>query len=221
MSTHAIDNPPDDAEARGDAGDVDHLDEAQWAAIRGFLLRGESVLWAACGIPRPLRPIPVFPAFFAAFLCAFSGFALMVMYGLQGNPRLGLAQRLVLLSLAPAMLGGLTAVWLAGAWARHGLWQGRVARSFYVVTDRRAIAAVTRLGSGQVAHFPWEPGLFDDTRCIDHGDGTGSVYFLHGGEVIEPSWGFEGIREPSRVDALIREVLLREKPEPGPDLGEL
>lgn len=221
MATHAIDNPLDDPEARGDAEAVDELDDAQRAALQGFLLRGETVLWAARGIPRPLRPIPVFPAFFAAFLCAFSGFALMVMYGLQGNPRLGLAQRLVLLSLAPAALGGLTAFWLAGAWARHGLWQGRVGRSFYVVTDRRAIAAVMRFGSGHVAHFPWEPGLFDDVRCIDHGDGTGSIYFLQAGEVIEPSWGFEGIRDADRVDALIREVLLREKPEPGADFRDL
>jgi hypothetical protein len=221
MATHAIVNPAENPEARGDAGAVDELDEFQHAAVRDLLHRNESILWAARGIPRPLKPIPVFPAFFAAFLIAFSGFALMVMFGIQGMQDVGLAQRIVLLSLAPALLGGLTAVWLAGAWARHGLWQGRVGRSFYLVTDRRAIAAVTRFGSGQVAHFPWEPGLFDDTRCIDHGDEPGAVYFVLGDEVIEPSWGFEGIREPRRVDALIREVLLHEKPGPVADLREL
>jgi hypothetical protein len=69
--------------------------------------------------------------------------------------------------------------------------------------------------------FPWTPRQFDDTRRVEHGDGIGSIYFVRDGEVIDPHWGFEGIREAGRVEAMIREILLGEKPDQGADLREL
>ena len=220
MATDAIENPLDDLLAGDDTDFVLERGDRKRAAITGLLFRGESVVWAGRGIPRPLPRVPAFPAFFAAFLCAFSGFALIVMYGIQGMRDVGLGTRLFLLCLAPAVLGGVVAIGLAGAWARHRLWQVRVARSFYLVTDRRAIAGVVRRGTGDIAHFPWTADLFNGTRCIEHGDGTGAVYFTLYRAVIEPHWGFEGIREASRVEAMIHEIVLREKPAPGPDLRE-
>jgi hypothetical protein len=126
---------------------------------------------------------------------------------------------LALLGLPPAVFGGLAAIGMVGAWARHRYWQWRIASSFYVLTDRRAIVGWTR--RDEVAFGSWTASMFDGTRCIEHGDGLGAVYFLRHGEVIEPSWGFEGIREAGRVEALIREVLLEEKVLATADFQEL
>ena len=64
------------------------------------------------------------------------------------------------------------------------------------------------------------PDQFDDTCCIEYGDGIGAVYFLAYGEVRIPHRGFEGIREAGRVESMIREVLLGEKPPSETDLPE-
>jgi hypothetical protein len=188
------------------------------ARVKSELEPGERVLWTGRGHPRPLPPIRVFPAFFAAVLCGLSGFALAVLFGIYVFRPMDL-EMFLLLCLAPGALGGIAAIGMAGGWARHRYWQRRIAASFYVLTDRRAIVGWER--RGDVAFGSWTPDLFNGTRCIEHGDGIGAVYFLHNGVVIDPSWAFEGIREAGRVEALIREVLLGEKVLPGADLGEL
>jgi hypothetical protein len=220
MFTDAIGNPTDGLIGRGDSYLVHELSERQRAALKGDLLPGESVIWAGRGIPQPARSIRAFPALFAAFLCGCSGFALMVLYGIYGVRKMGIGEMLFLLSLAPAALGGVTAIGLAASRARHYLWQRRIARCFYVLTDRRAIAGC-EVGTAHAILFPWTTRLFDDTRRVEHGDGIGSVYFVRDGEVIDPHRGFEGIREAGRVEAMMREVLLGEKPDLGTDLREL
>jgi hypothetical protein len=221
MITDAIGIPRDGLAGRADSELVLELGELQRAAIKRYLLPGEYVVWAGRGIPRPLPSIPVFPSFFAAFLCGFSGFALMVLFGIYGVRKMGLGETLFLLCLAPAALGCVTATGLAWSSARHRLWQSRIARSFYVLTDRRAISGLMRREGRAIALFPWTADLFDGTRCIEHGDGIGAVYCLRHGEVVEPQWGFEGIRQAGRVEALIRQILLGEKPPSGSDLQEL
>lgn len=209
-----------DGLAGGAGDDPEHeLSKPQRAAIAEYLLPGEFIVWAGRGIPRPVRTIPVFPSFFAAFLCACSSFALMVLFGIFGNRKLDLIGTLILIGIGPAALGGMAVVGFSSAWARHRLWQKRIARSFYVLTAYRAIVGLERWG--QISLVPWLEGSFDGTRRIDHGDGTGSVYFLDRGDVVEPDWGFEGIRDADRVEALVREVLLAEKPEPHAALREL
>ncbi len=215
---------------RSDAGDGDwrvteealgdDLAEDLRARLRAELEPGERVLWAGRGLPRPLPPIRVFPAFFAAFLCGTSGFALTVLFGIYGFRSMD-REMLFLLCLAPAALGAVVALGMAAAWARHRVWQWRVERSFYVVTDQRAIVGRFRPSTGEIEFVSWTAGAFDGTLCIEHGDGTGAVYFLYDGEVNEPRWGFEEIREPRRVEALIREVLLGEKILSGADFAEL
>src|SRR5262249_21432519 len=101
MAIDAIHNPLDDLFVPDDTGSLLDLGEPERAAITSLMFRGESVVWAGRGIPRPLSVIPVFPAFFAALLCALSGFALMVMYGIQGMRDVGPGQRVILLCLAP------------------------------------------------------------------------------------------------------------------------
>lgn len=194
--------------------------ESQRATIKPHLRSDEAVVWEGRGIPRPFPGVRPFPAFFAAFLCTLSGFALMVLFGLYGDRHMGRGEMLFLLALSPAALICVFVVGLAGSWVRHQLWQDRIARSFYLVTDRRGIVGVDRR-DGHTSFCFWTRDLFDGARGIDLGEGVGAVYFLRDGAVVAPHWGFEGIREPGRVEALIREVLLGEKPEPGPDFREL
>ena len=88
MATDAIGNPMDGLVGRGDSDLVNELGEPLASAIRRHLIPGECIVWAGRGIPRPARSIPAFPAFFAAFLCGLSGFALMVMFGIWGDRRM-------------------------------------------------------------------------------------------------------------------------------------
>jgi hypothetical protein len=220
MITDAIGSQVHGIAHRGDSDPILELDEVHRAAIRPILDLGEVVVWAGRGNPRPFRSVPVFPAFFAAFLCGLSGFALMAVFGILGDRRVGAAERILLLGLPPAALAGAAAVGLAGHWARHRFRENRIARSSYVLTDRRAIVGTAGWETGEITLWEWTADFFDDTRRIEHGDGIGAVYFAQGGEVIDPQWGFEGIREAGRVESMIREVLLGEKPPAEQDLPE-
>ena len=221
MVAGAIGSLPEGLSGRDGPDQLLELGQPECAAILGHLLPGEFVVWAGRGIPRPVRTIPVFPAIFAAILCGSSGFALMVLYGIYGVRKMEWGEMLFLLGLAPAALGCITAVGLTSAWGRHQIWQRLIARSFYVVTDRRALAGYMGRQAGDVSIFPWIAGMFDDTRLVEHDDGIGSVYFVRYGEVVEPDWAFEGIREAGQVEALIREVILGEKPPSGAEFQEL
>lgn len=205
----------------------DGLEEHLRARVKAVLEPGERLIWTGRGHPRPLATIPVFPALFAAFLCGTSGFALTVLFGIFGFRPMD-RDMVFLLCLAPAVLGGVAVVGMASGWARHRFSQWRIARSVYALTDQRAI--VGRPWRGDIVYFSWvaEPfhdarcaGWFHDIRCIEYGDGLGSIYFLQYGEVSMPDFGFEGIREADRVEAMIREVLLREKVLSGADFTEL
>lgn len=221
MVAGAIGNPPNGLSGRDGSDRLLELGQSERAAILGHLLPGEFVVWAGQGIPRPIRTIPVFPAIFAAILCGSSGFALMVLYGIFGVRKMEWGEMLFLLGLAPAALGCITAVGLSAAWGRHLVWQRQIARSFYAVTDRRALAGFVGRQAGDITIFPWIAGMFDETRLVEHDDGIGSVYFVRCGGVVEPEWAFEGIREAGHVEALIREVVLGEKPPSGAEFQEL
>jgi len=78
--------------------------------------------------------------------------------------------------------------------------------------NRRAIVARKGRAADDVALDSWTTDFFNGTLCVEHGDGTGSVYLRCDDEVLEPDPGFEGVREPRRVEELIREALLGERP---------
>jgi hypothetical protein len=221
MMRDAIAFPVDGFVGRRDSELVGELHEEYRGAIKQHLVPGEYVVWAGRGNARPLPSIPFFPAFFAMALCAMSGIALMVLFGIYAIRGLDPREKLFLLCLAPGALGCASALGLACGWARHRIEQRRISKSFYVLTDRRAIAGMVGHDAGDVTMVAWAPGMFDGTLCIEHGPGGGDVYFTRDGEVVEPRWGFEGIEQATRVDALIREVLLGEKVLSGADLGEL
>jgi hypothetical protein len=199
----------------------DGLSEDLRARVKSELEPDERILWAARGIPRPLGTIRVFPALFAAFLCATSGFALMVLFGIYGLRDMGPAEMIFLLCLPPAALGGMVAIGTSWSWVRHHLWQRLIARSLYVLTDRRAIVAWRRRRTDEVILDVWTTDAFNGTLCVEHGDGIGAVYFRRNGETLAPYSSFEGIRDAGRVDELIRQVLLGEKVLSGADFAEL
>ncbi len=199
----------------------DGLSEILAAGVKSALEPGERILWAGRGLPRPLGTIRVFPVFFAAFLCAMSGFALTVLFGIYGLRTMNPGEMLFLLCLPPAALGCMAALGIAASWVRHRIWQRRIARNLYVLTDRRAIVAWKRRGADDVMLDLWTPDIFNDTLCVEHGDGTGAVYFRRHGEVLAPDSGFEGIRDAGRVEELIRRTLLGEKMLAGAELAEL
>jgi hypothetical protein len=221
MMRDAIAFPVDGFVGRRDSELVGELHEEYRGAIKQHLVPGEYVVWAGRGNARPLPSIPVFPTFFAMALCAMSGFGLVVLFGVCAIRGMDPREMLFLLCLAPGALGCASALGLACGWARHRIEQRRISTSFYVLTDRRAIAGIAAGEAGDVATADWTPDMFDGTLCIEHGHGDGDVYFTRDGEVVEPRWGFEGIEQVTRVDALIREVLLGEKVLPGADLEEL
>ncbi len=189
------------------------LSEILVAGVKSQLEPGERILWVGRGSVRPLPAIRIFPAFFAAFLCGTSGFALMVLFGIYGLRKMNPAEMAFFLCLAPGALGGIAAVGMAWSWLRRRLWQRRIARSLYVVTDRRAIVARKTRAPDDVLLDVWTADDFNGTLCVEHGDGTGSVYFSYDGEVHEPDSGFEGIRDAKQVEGLIRELLLNAKPQ--------
>jgi hypothetical protein len=191
------------------------------ARLESELERNERVLWSSQGLTRPLGMIRVFPALFAAFLCGTSGFALMVLFGIYGLRKMNPGEMLFLLCLAPGALGGMAAIGIARSWVHHWLWQRRIARTLYMLTDRRGIVAWNRHGADDFTLCVWTTETFDGTLCVEHRDGTGAVYFCRDGEVLAPQWGFEGIRDSRRVDELIRQILLGEKIPLGVDLAEL
>jgi hypothetical protein len=205
--------------AEADFGDG--LVEDLRARVRSELEPGERIIWAARGIPRPLATIRVFPALFAAFLCGVSGFALTVLFGIYGALDMPPGQMLFLLCLAPAALGCTAAIGMAWSWLRHRLWQRLIAGSLYFLTDRRAIIAWKKRWTDDVMLDIWTADMFNGTLCIEHGDGTGAVYFRRDGEVLAPYSSFEGIKDASRVEVLIREILLGEKVLSAADLAEL
>jgi hypothetical protein len=194
------------------AGD---LTDEQRAAIKDDLAPGEKVLWAERAGPPPMPTVAAFPAFFAAFLCGASGFALMVLFGIYGLRVMDTAETLFYLGLAPGLLGGVVALGFLGRWGDYLRNRRQLSRTFYVLTDRRAIVGQDLIQEGVIQLLDREGGTFDDTLCIEHQDATGDVFFVLGGTVLEI--GIVSVARARRVEELIRRTLITS----GPGLGPL
>jgi hypothetical protein len=191
------------------------LSDEQRAALKAELAPGERILWVERAGAPPSRTVGVFPAFFAAVLCGLSGFALMVMYGIYGNRNLHPAQRAFLLGLPPAAIGAMSLVGLLVSWLHHERKKWCRSRTFYALTDRRAIVGSDSRVPGEVAIGFFTREMFDDTRCIEYGNGSGDVFFVNHDDVVWPEWGFLGVSGSKHVETLVRQVLLGK----GPVLG--
>jgi hypothetical protein len=217
MGTHSHWNESDDF---GDCWTEEpsaELDLEQYARLKAALDPDEAVLWAErAALPSP-PTVAVFPAFFTAVLCGLSGFALMLLFGIYGLLALGPLQTLLYAGLAPAALGSVIMLGMFGRWARFRQLRWRLARTFYALTDGRALIATEKAWDEPLAFWSITSEMFDDTLCIEHAGGQGDVFFMAGGLVIEPELAFIGLCRPRHVETLLRRVLLGLGPQSGSD----
>ncbi len=191
------------------------LTDEQRAALKAELAPGERILWVERAGAPPMPTVAVFPAFFAAVLCGCSGFALMVLFGIYGALDLHPAEMAFFLCLAPAAISGMIILGLVMQRVHHERTKWRLSRTFYALTDRRAIVGSEYRVLGEVAIGFFTREMVDDTRCIEHGNGSGDVLFVSHDDVVWPEWGFLGVSGSKHVESLVRQVLLGK----GPVLG--
>ena len=184
----------------------------QRAALKAELAPGERILWMERAGAPPTPTVGVFPAFFAAVLCGTSGFALMVLFGIYGDRNLHPAEMVFLLCLAPGAIGAVSVIGLIGRWVHHERAKWRLSRTFYALTDRRAIVGSDARAPGEIAIGFFTREMFDDTRCIEYGNGSGDVFFVSHDDVVWPEWGFLGVSGSKHVESLVRQVLLGNGP---------
>jgi len=197
------------------------------ACLKAELEPGERLLWAARACPPPVPTISAFPAFFTALLCGLSGFALAVVFGVYGLVELTRREASLVFGLGPAVIGFFIVLVLVGRRIGYLRTRWRLARTFYGLTDRRAIVGLNH-GDGEPIWFSSLP--FDeihDTLCIEHQDGTGDVYFV-GDEfatdpdgykqtyttVVWPELGFVGVPRAVEVADLVRRILAGSRRQP-------
>jgi hypothetical protein len=195
------------------------LNKDQLVAVCKELEIGEEPLWAerACLPAQPI--VRAFPAFFVAVLCGLSGFALSVVFGIHGLIAMSFEKMVLTFGLAPMVLGGFVVLALLGRWVRYVNERWRLSRTFYVLTDRRAMIGLSAPDEGEaIAIQSVQGSSFDDTLCIETESGTGDVCFLSHGNVIWPEVGFVGVTAARHVDELVREVLLDLRPRYGLDM---
>jgi hypothetical protein len=183
--------------------------DEQRAAIKEDLSPGEEILWAERACPPPVPVIRVVPALFTAFLCGVSGFALAVLFGIYGLRVMTVAETLFVLGLAPAALGLVIAAGLVVRYIHFRRLTQRLARTFYALTDRRVIVGIDSPGDGAdaISGSALALGMFDDTLCVEHRDGSGDVFFTSEGSVVWPETSFIGVASVRQVDRLVREAL--------------
>jgi hypothetical protein len=201
--------PPKAGEALGT------LDDVQRATIKHELAPGERLLWAERALPPPLPAIGRFPALFAALLCGFSGFALAVLFGIYGLRVMGPAELLFVLGLAPAALALVIALGLIGRRIQLRRLRWQLSRTFYALTDRRVLVGSDASHVGAISGSALAAGMFDDTLCVEHKDGSGDVLFVRDGAVLWPETSFIGVAQVRRVERLIRRALLAGGRNPG------
>ena len=188
------------------------LSDEQRAALKAELTPGERILWIERAGAPPTPTVGAFPAFFAAVLCGCSGFALMVLFGIYGALDLHPAEMAFFLGLAPAAISGMIVLGLVTQRVHHERTKHRLSRTFYALTDRRAIVGSDARIHGEVAIGFFAREMFDDTRCIEYGNGSGDVFFVSRDDVVWPEWGFLGISAAKHVETLVRQVLLGKGP---------
>jgi hypothetical protein len=196
-------------DAADDPAFVD-LKEEQRSAVCKQLEPGEEAVWAERACPPGQPVVRAFPAFFVSVLCGLSGFALSVVFGIHGLIRMSLEMTLYTIGLAPLVLGSFVVLGLFGRWGRYLRDRWRLSRTFYVLTDRRALIGLEAADEEHTIAFQSvRQSAIDDTLCIEkETDGLGDVCFLSQGSVLWPEVGFVGVSAARQVDELVREVLL-------------
>ncbi len=217
MATQAPWDKPDDGDDVWPDELGGELDLEQYARLKAELDPDEAVLWAErAALPAP-PTVAAFPAFFTAVLCGLSGFAPDVALRDLWTARAEPASNVVLCRVGAAALGSVIVLGMLGRWARFRQLRFRLARTFYALTDGRALIATESAWDEPFAFWSVTSEMFDDTLCIEQPAGPGDVFFVAGGVVIEPELGFVGLCRPRHVETLLRRVLLGLGPKSGSD----
>jgi hypothetical protein len=208
MSTHSEWFEPEDS-----SGSVhEELDLDVFAQLRCALDPEEDVVWAGRATGARPPTVAPFAAFFTAVLCSLSGYTLLVLFGINGLVELQPLELLFYAGLAPAALGSVVALGWLGRWIDFRKARRRLARTFYALTDRRALVGMDCAIDGSIALDSVEREWFDDTLCIEHHGGGGDVFFMKDGAVVMPELGFIGLARPRPIEDLLRTVLLGKTP---------
>jgi hypothetical protein len=132
----------------------------------------------------------------------------MVVFGIYGLREVGPVERVLLTCLPPAILGFVILIGLVGRWGEFRRVRGRLSRTLYVLTNRRALVGTRRSGDEPNRLCSLTPDLFDDTLCHENPDGSGDVLFVKKGAVLSHEIGFVGVSEARAVEELVRETLI-------------
>lgn len=197
---HSGDHEPDefdgeyDDEARRDVGDE--------------LSADETLLWT--GRPRlpRVRKVRPMPLLYVLVLTSLSGVSLSAMLGIFERPVLKPWVMIVALGLAPVALGGLIVMDLMLRSLQWLVRRRRLARTFYAITDQRAIIGLLGAAGGGSRLLSVPAGLIDGTTRYELADGSGDVYFEGLGAIADKPIGFVAIPSVRWVDELIRQTLV-------------
>jgi hypothetical protein len=127
------------------------------------------------------------------------------------------AETLFYLGLAPGALGCVVALGFRARWVDYFRQRRQLSRTFYVLTDRRAIVGEDLIEEGEIQLLDRAAGTFDDTLCIEQPDASGDVFFVLGGMVLDI--GFVCIARARRVEELVRRTLILPGPRRAPLRG--
>jgi len=191
-----------------DEFDGEFEDDAARRDVDRELADDEALLWT--GRPRlpRVRRVRAISLLYILVLISLSGVSLSAMLGIFERPVLDPWMVIAALCLPPLALGGL---FLLDLLLRSIQWlvrRRRLARTFYAITDQRAI--IGRLGGSGGA--PWffsiPAGLIDGTTRYELADGSGDVYFEGLDAIAGEPVGFVEIQSVRRVDELLRKTLV-------------
>lgn len=185
----------------------DYDDEARLNVGRE-LSPDEALVWT--GRPRQprVRRVRAIALLYVFVLTSLSGVSLSAMLGVFERPVLDPWMVIAALCLPPLALGGLFVMDLLVRTLRWLARRRRLARTFYAITDQRAI--IGRLGGsgGRLWLFSIPAGLIDGTTRYELADGSGDVYFEGLDAIADEPVGFVEIRSVRRVDELLRRTLV-------------
>lgn len=201
----------DEATLPGALAGFDDPDEPLRAAIKAEMAPDERLLWAARGDPQLGRELGCLAAtaVMIVVLCAACSISLKIYFGPEADANTRYGGLLYI-----ALLTGLGAVLLVlgiGAACFEDVDRRRKAsRTFYALTDRRAIIWYPAEQRGAMQVISYRPTSVAEITRVERPDGSGDVRFVgreQGPHLPHPS-GFLGIRDVRQVEVLARRTLV-------------
>ena len=187
------------------------LAEDAHARVKAELEPGERLLWAARSAPPPM---PMGMGYFvaAAFALIFLCLGILVLAQAMGGSR-ARSNRVseIPVGIGVTFMGCAIVVTAIGIRVSEVLAQGRQARSYYALTDRRAIAWLPEPRGDAIRVRSLPRGQVRSVTRIERPDGSGTLefilspgcpdYFFHGTGMVH-------IPEVRRVEQIVRNFLV-------------